>query len=72
VQDQVSLSYSKKGKPEDNPEIESFIDRFKDEWKKVIFESQTEKEVKTIVKKAIGYYNKGRIHNNHGCSPFEF
>ena len=72
VKDQVALSYSRKGRFEDNPEMESFIGRFKDEWKKVIFEAQEELEVKAIVKKAIEYYNKGRIHSNHNCPPFEF
>lgn len=72
VKDQITLSYSRKGKPEDNPEMESFIGRFKDEWEKVIFEAQTEKEVKAIVKKAIKYYNRDRIHSNHNCPPFEF
>ena len=52
--------------------MESFIGRFKDEWKKVIFETQTRKEVETIIKKAIFYYNQRRIHSNHGCSPFKF
>lgn len=66
------LSYSRKGKPEDNPEMESFFGRFKDEWAKVILEAQTEKEVKAIVKKAINYYNKGRIHSNHNCPPWEY
>jgi len=44
----VSLSYSRKGKFEDNPEMESFFGRFKDEWKKVIFEAQEEKEVRAM------------------------
>jgi len=68
----VTLSYSRKGKFEDNSQMESFFGRFKDEWRKVIFEAKTEKEVKAIVKKAIKYYNKQRIHSNHNCSPFEF
>lgn len=72
VKDGVTLSYCRKGKFEDNPEMESFFGRFKDEWKKVIFEAKDEKEVKAIVKKRIKYYNQGRIHSNHGCSPFEF
>lgn len=72
VKDGVALSYSRKGKFEDNPEMESFFGRFKDEWKKVIFEAQTRKEIEAIVKKAVKYYNQGRIHSNHGCSPFEF
>ena len=72
VSDGVTLSYCRKGKFEDNPEMESLFGRFKDEWKKVIFEIQTKKEAKTLVKKAVKYYNQGRIHSNHGCSPFEF
>ena len=48
VKDGVSLSYSRKGKFEDNPEMESFFGRFKDEWKKVIFEAQEEKEVRAM------------------------
>lgn len=72
IADGVTLSYSRKGRPEDNPEMEAFFGRFKDEWAKVILEAQTEKEVKAIVKKAINYYNKGRIHSNHNCPPWEY
>lgn len=70
--DGITLSYSDTGKPEDNAEMESFNGRFKDEWKKVFLEANSEMEVLILVKEAIDYYNNRRIHSKlAGLSPLE-
>lgn len=71
--DGITLSYSRKGTPQDNPEMESFFGRLKDEWKMVFAEANSFEEVKRLVKKAIRYYNTSRIHSElNGMSPDEF
>lgn len=73
AQEGVTLSYSRKGTPQDNPEMESFFGRLKDEWKMVFAEANSFEEVKRLVKKAIRYYNSSRIHSRlNGMSPDEF
>ena len=73
LKDDISLSYSRKGHFEDNPEMESFFGRFKDEWREEIYEIETFKELKEFVKRKIIYYNKYRIHSSLGeYSPDEF
>ena len=67
------ISFSRVGTPEDNPEMEAFFGRFKDEWKKVFYEVKTEGEVKHLIFQAISYYNTKRIHSAHKSkSPDEF
>lgn len=67
------ISYSRVGKPQDNPEMESFFGRLKDEWKKVFYQAQTEDEVIHLIFQAITYYNTKRIHSAHkNKSPDEF
>jgi transposase InsO family protein len=67
------ISFSRVGTPEDNPEMEAFFGRFKDEWKRVFYEAKTENEVKQLISKAILYYNTKRIHSAHiDKSPDEF
>ncbi len=69
----ITLSYSRKGTPQDNPEIESFFGRLKDEWKMVFAEADSFEELKSLVAKAIRYYNTSRIHSElNGMSPDEF
>lgn len=73
VRDGITISFSRKGHPEDNPEMESFYGRFKDEWKDEIYEADTLTEVKKIIQKGIRYYNAKRIHSALGqYSPDEF
>lgn len=73
AKDGINISFSRRGHFEDNPEMEAFNGRFKDEWKDELFEAGTEVEVMRIVVKAISYYNKGRIHSALGdCSPDEY
>lgn len=67
------ISYSRVGCPEDNPEMESFFGRLKDEWKKVFYQAESEAEIVRLISKAIEYYNTKRIHSNHkDKSPDEF
>lgn len=73
TRDGITLSYSDKGKPGDNAEMESFNGRFKDEWKKVFLEAKSEMEVLILVREAIEYYNNRRIHSKlGGMSPLEY
>jgi transposase InsO family protein len=67
------ISFSRVGKPQDNPEIESFFGRLKDEWKKTFYQAKTESEILKLISQAILYYNSKRIHSNHkDKSPDEF
>lgn len=71
--DGITLSYSRKGTPQDNPEMESFFGRLKDEWKMVFAEANSFEELQPLVAKAIRYYNTSRIHSKlNGMSPDEF
>lgn len=71
--DGITLSYSRKGTPQDNPEMESFFGRLKDEWKTVFAETNSFEELQRLVKKAIRYYNTSRIHSGlNGMNPNEF
>jgi transposase InsO family protein len=71
--DRLNISFSRKGRFEDNPDMEAFNGRFKDEWKDELYEAGTAREMKKIVARAISYYNKRRIHLALGdCSPDEF
>lgn len=67
------ISFSRVATPQDNPEMEAFFGRFKDEWKRVFLEAKTENEVKQLIFNAISYYNTKRIHSSHkDKSPDEF
>lgn len=69
----AKISFSRISSPEDNPEMEAFFGRFKDEWKEVFYEAKTESEVKQLISQAILYYNTKRIHSAHiDKSPDEF
>lgn len=71
--DGITISYSRKGTPQDNPEMESFFGRLKDEWKMVFAEANSFEELQRLVAKAIRYYNTNRIHSRlNGMSPDEF
>lgn len=67
------ISYSRVGTPGDNPEMESFFGRLKDEWKEVFLHAETQEEILQLIEKAILYYNTKRIHSNHkDKSPVQF
>ncbi|MBI4734038.1 MAG: IS3 family transposase [Rubrobacteridae bacterium] len=63
VRDGSKVSYSRAGTPSDNPEMESFFGRLKDEWADVFAAAQSESEVVDLIDKAISYYNKKRRHS---------
>lgn len=67
------ISYSRVGTPGDNPEMESFFGRLKDEWKEVFLQAETQDEILHLIEKAVLYYNAKRIHSNHkDKSPIQF
>lgn len=63
LKDAFTLSYSRKGTPTDNPEMESFNGRFKTENNQIFIEAQTEREAIKLVKEQINYYNQKRRHS---------
>ncbi len=70
ISNDITLSYSRVGTPGDNPEMESFFGRLKDEWKSVFASAKTFEELKELVEGAIKYYNYHRIHSKtNGKSP---
>lgn len=67
------ISYSRVGTPGDNPEMESFFGRLKDEWREAFLQAETEEDILQLIDKAIMYYNAKRIHSNHkDKSPLQF
>lgn len=69
----AGISFSRVGCPQDNPKMESFFGRFKDEWKSTFYQAKTEEEILQLISEAIVYYNAKRIHSNHkDKSPDEF
>jgi len=69
----ANISFSRVGCPQDNPEMESFFGRLKDEWKSTFYQVKTEVEILQLISEAIVYYNAKRIHSNHkDKSPDEF
>lgn len=73
VKDGFNISFSRKGHFEDNPEMESFFGRLKNEWRDEIFEIETFSELKKLVKRIIQTYNRTRIHSAlDGFAPDEF
>jgi transposase InsO family protein len=73
VSDGITPSYSRKATPGDNPAMESFFGRLKDEWGQQFRDADTYEELRRIVSKALRYYNHRRIHSElDGKSPDEF
>ncbi len=69
----ITLSYSRKGTPSDNPEMESFFGRMKKEKKQFFIEAETLKELEQMIHDAIKYYNTKRRHSSLGNkSPDNF
>jgi transposase InsO family protein len=70
VSDDITPSYSRVGKPGDNPGMESFFGRLKDERKAVFASARNIPELIALVEDAIRYYNYYRIHSKtNGRSP---
>lgn len=69
----IALSYSRKARPGDNPEMESFFGRLKTEKKHLFVEAETLEELEKEIHIAIGYYNAKRRHSKLGNkSPERF
>jgi putative transposase len=71
--DGIAPSFSRRGHPEDNPAMESFYGRLKDEWDHLFREATSIDELKHLIQQALRYYNRSRIHSAlDGMSPDEF
>ena len=66
--DQVCLSYTLNG-AKDNPEMESFIGRFKTENRSLLLDAQTVTELREVVAERMHYYNTQRRHSSLGYQP---
>ena len=62
------LSYALRG-PRDNPEMESFFDRFKVENRSLILDAGSLNELAAVVRDRINYYNRVRRHSSLGDRP---
>jgi len=67
------LSYSRSGEPGDNAVNEAFFSRVKEEWRDVFNEARDFKELESMIRKAIDYYNERRYHSSIGMvQPLKF
>jgi len=66
--DRVCLSYTLNG-AKDNPEMESFIGRFKTENRSLLLDAQTVTELRDVVAERMRYYNTQRRHSSLGYQP---
>lgn len=72
LNDGINLSFTEKGF-KDNPEMESCIGHFKDEYGQLIQEAKNLKQVRQIIRRCVRDWNKDRIHSAlKGRSPDEF
>lgn len=62
LDDQVRLSYALRG-AQDNPEMEAFISRFKEENRSLLLDAQTLDELRAVVRDRMVYYNSERRHS---------
>jgi len=68
LKDGVRLSYALRGF-KDNPEMESFFSRFKEEGRSLFFDARSITELATLVDSRMAYYNTGRRHSSIGYVP---
>lgn len=72
LEDEVHLSYALNG-AKDNPEMESFIGRFKTENHSLLLEATSLSELREVVASQICYYNTERRHSSLGyVSPLAY
>ena len=64
----VRLSYALQGF-KDNPEMESFFSRFKEEGRSLFFDAQTIAELGVLVDSRMAYHNIDRRHSSVGYVP---
>lgn len=62
LEDGVRLSYALRGAQE-NPEMEAFISRFKEENRSLFLDAQTLDELRAVVRDRMVYYNNERRHS---------
>jgi putative transposase len=65
LRDQVRVSYALNG-ARDNPQMESFIGRFKTENRSLLLDAQTLEELRVAVGERMDYYNSRRRHSSIG------
>jgi len=65
LRDEVRLSYALEG-ARDNPEMESFNSRFKNENRSLLLEAETVEELRRVVRERMKYYNQRRRHSALG------
>jgi transposase InsO family protein len=65
LKDSVRLSYTLRGF-KDNPQMESFFSRFKEEGRSLFFDAQNLSELATLVDSRMAYYNTNRRHSSIG------
>ncbi len=72
LDDDVRISYALRG-ARDNPEIESFHGRFKEENRSLFLDAEDLSELQAVVARRIRYYNRERRHSSLGNrSPMAF
>ena len=65
LEDHVRVSYALNG-ARDNPEMESFISRFKTENRSLLLDAQKLHELQSLVSERMGYHNGERRHSTIG------
>ncbi len=65
LQDKVKLSYALDG-AKDNPEMESFNGRFKQEGNSLFLDAGDMEELKLVISRQMKYYNTKRRHSSLG------
>ena len=65
LEERVRLSYALKG-AKDNPEMEYFNGRFKDEGRSLFLDAQSLGELQAAVERCVRYYNTARRHSSLG------
>jgi len=68
LKDGVRLSYALQGF-KDNPEMESFFSRFKEEGRSLFFDAGSITELAALVDSRMAYYNTDRRHSSVGYVP---
>jgi len=72
LKDGVRLSYALRGF-KDNPEMESFFSRFKEEGRSLFFDARSITELGALVDSRMAYYNTDRRHSSIGyASPLTY
>lgn len=69
---EAALSYSRKGKFQDNSVKEAFFSQFKNDWLDIFQTAKDKFELKEMIQEALRYYNHDRIHSKcNGLSPLK-